>query len=38
MLGGNDLLSGETPLAELRRGNLDGVRGAARLFGVHTAT
>jgi hypothetical protein len=38
MLGANDLLEGETPLAELRRGNLDGVRGAAQLFGEHIAT
>jgi hypothetical protein len=38
MLGANDLLGGQTPLAELRRGNLDEVRGAARLFGEHTAT
>jgi hypothetical protein len=38
MLGANDLLEGQTPLAELRRGNMDEVRGAARLFGEHTAT
>jgi hypothetical protein len=38
MLGANDLLGGETPLAELRRGNVEPVVAAARLFGEHTAT
>jgi hypothetical protein len=38
MLGANDLLEGETPLAELRRGNLEATRAAARLFGEHAAT
>lgn len=38
MLGTNDLLDGETPLAELRRGNTESVIAAARLFGEQTAT
>jgi hypothetical protein len=33
MLGGNDRLDGETPLARLRRGELASVRRAARTFG-----
>jgi hypothetical protein len=38
MLGANDLLDGETPLAELRRGNTESVVAATRLFGEQTAT
>ena len=33
----NAALSGETPLAELRRGNLPAVKRAARLYGEQVA-